>query len=294
MRGCGLKSTICSDMRIIFSRKGFDSSSGGCPSPVLPDGRLLPLPIPDARSTIRYRDLQMEGVNAGRLVSQLTRSRVKSSRGAHLDPDLLKGHLPRLAGWRPLLGQTGSAQGHLSKQGVQPGDLFLFFGLFREAEIYQRRWRFIPGTTARHLLWGWLQIDEIVHVDSLIPGEQPWLNYHPHLHGQPDSNNTLYLARQSLSLPGLKHIDGSGVFRQFDSRLQLTQPGSDKPSVWQLPAWFYPGDRPPLSYHHRAERWQINRSDCLLNAVARGQEFVLQADHYPQSAAWLSQLLMLP
>lgn len=279
-------------MRIIFSRKGFDSSSGGCPSPVLPDGRLLSLPIPDVRSKIRYRDLQIEGINPGRLVSQLTRSKVNSSSGAHLDPDLLNGHLPRLAGWRPLLGQTGSAQGHLSKQGIQPGDLFLFFGLFREAEIYQRRWRFIPGTSARHLLWGWLQIDEIVHVDSLTPGEQPWLNYHPHLHGEPDSNNTLYLARQSLSLPGLNHIAGSGVFEQFDPRLQLTQPGSDKPSVWQLPSWFYPADRQPLSYHHRAERWQINPSHCLLQAVARGQEFVLQADHYPQSAEWVAQLLM--
>lgn len=29
-------------MRIILSRKGFDSAAGGCPSPILPDGRLFP------------------------------------------------------------------------------------------------------------------------------------------------------------------------------------------------------------------------------------------------------------
>ena len=28
-------------MRLVLSRKGFDASSGGCASPILPDGRLL-------------------------------------------------------------------------------------------------------------------------------------------------------------------------------------------------------------------------------------------------------------
>ena len=35
-------------MRIILSRKGLDSATGGIPSPILPDGQLLPLPIPVA------------------------------------------------------------------------------------------------------------------------------------------------------------------------------------------------------------------------------------------------------
>ena len=33
-------------MKIILSRKGFDSSNGGCPSPIMPDGTLLSMPIP--------------------------------------------------------------------------------------------------------------------------------------------------------------------------------------------------------------------------------------------------------
>jgi hypothetical protein len=33
------------NVRIIFSRKGFDSASGGCPSPIV-DGMPIPLPIP--------------------------------------------------------------------------------------------------------------------------------------------------------------------------------------------------------------------------------------------------------
>ena len=31
-------------MKIILSRKGFDSANGGGPSPIFPDGRLLSLP----------------------------------------------------------------------------------------------------------------------------------------------------------------------------------------------------------------------------------------------------------
>lgn len=278
-------------MRIILSRKGFDSSSGGCPSPILPDGRMVSLPIPDSRSKVRYRDLKLVDVNAGRLVSQLTRSKIIGSNGAHLDPDLDVGHFPRMSGWRPLLGQTGSAQGHLQKQGVESGDIFLFFGLFRDAEIHNRRWRFVPGSKPRHVIWGWLQIDEILSVDSLDNDAYPWLNYHPHLHGEPDKNNTLYLARDSFSLPGMDEVSGSGTFDRFHPRLQLTQTSSNKPSQWQLPKWFSPDDRPPLSYHSKAERWQETQSHCLLNAVARGQEFVLLADQYPESSDWIRGLI---
>ncbi|MGC9778582.1 MAG: hypothetical protein HZR80_05015 [Candidatus Heimdallarchaeota archaeon] len=36
-------------LKAILSRKGFDSSFGGCPSPILPDGTLLSLPIPEMK-----------------------------------------------------------------------------------------------------------------------------------------------------------------------------------------------------------------------------------------------------
>ena len=49
-------------MKVILSRKGFDSSNGGCPSPILPDGTLLSLPIPtDDRD--KYEDLSWKRVN---------------------------------------------------------------------------------------------------------------------------------------------------------------------------------------------------------------------------------------
>ena len=41
-------------MKLILSRKGFDSANGGCPSPIL-DGRLCSLPIPDAGAPTQVR-----------------------------------------------------------------------------------------------------------------------------------------------------------------------------------------------------------------------------------------------
>ncbi|MEZ4682601.1 MAG: hypothetical protein R2932_51180 [Caldilineaceae bacterium] len=62
-------------MKIILSRKGFDSSSGGVASPILPDGTLLSLPIPDATGPITYADLEWQGHAVGTLVESLTRKR---------------------------------------------------------------------------------------------------------------------------------------------------------------------------------------------------------------------------
>lgn len=45
-------------MKIVLSRKGFDSSSGEVPSPILPDGTLLPQPIPDRRSVLSYDEVR--------------------------------------------------------------------------------------------------------------------------------------------------------------------------------------------------------------------------------------------
>ena len=43
--------------RIILSRKGFDSSSGGAASPILDDGGIYSIPIPwKIRSPNKYKD----------------------------------------------------------------------------------------------------------------------------------------------------------------------------------------------------------------------------------------------
>ncbi|QSP95797.1 hypothetical protein LPB19_05135 [Marinobacter salinisoli] len=280
-------------MRLILSRKGFDSSAGGCPSPVLPDGTLCVLPIPDEHSAIRYGDIWCGDRKLGKLVHDLSGGRVRAGHRAHLDPDIVAGAYPRSAGWRPVLGQAGSAQGHLRNQGVGAGDLFLFFGVFRQAELVRRRWRFVPGSRPFHALWGWLHIGEVVPVDQQTASRLPWAGYHPHLQGRTDGTDALYLASDSFQLPERSGvIPGSGAFPVLDESLVLTDPEGRLPTQWRLPAGFFPGNgRPPLSYHSKPGRWQLAPPWCYLSCAARGQEFVLDLAHYPELSPWLGGLL---
>lgn len=280
-------------MRLILSRKGFDSSSGGCPSPILPDGTMLSLPIPDRSSRIAYREIEQQGVNIGQLVVDLTGDPRRLRHYAHLDPDLDRDALPRADGWRPLLGQTGIAQGHLRKQGVQAGDLFLFFGLFRGVERTRSGWRFVRQAVAKHVLWGWLHIGEICKVDELQSDALPWARYHPHFHRKHDVNNTLYIAADGLRLNG-KDIDtpGGGLFRQIEDRLILTDPDAGSLTRWRLPLAFHPdAGKPLLSYHRTAERWRRGDGYCTVQSASRGQEFVLDTARVPGVTDWLSGLL---
>jgi len=49
-------------MKVILSRKGFDSGYGGFPSPVLPDGTMLSLPIPVSSGGMVF-SVKMEALN---------------------------------------------------------------------------------------------------------------------------------------------------------------------------------------------------------------------------------------
>ncbi|MCW8193363.1 hypothetical protein F6455_01020 [Proteobacteria bacterium 005FR1] len=280
-------------MRIILSRKGFDSSAGGCPSPILPDGSLCSLPIPDSQSLIRYADLNCHGVNMGSLVEHLTRGKSKRKHRAHLDPDLNAHALPREPGWRGILGQMGSAQGHLREQQVAPGDLFLFFGLFREVQQIKRKWSFVPNSRPRHVLWGWLQIESIVRVDDLAADELSWARYHPHFQYGPDRNNVLYLAAEQLVIDGKQTgIPGSGTFGQIENKLVLTAPDARLTSYWRLPEFFHPTKTTQLSYHLDRKRWTIDGDVCHLRSAGRGQEFVLTGADDAEVSDWLRKLLL--
>ena len=82
---------------VVLSRKGFDSGTGCIPSPILSDGTMISLPIPDAAGTVSYGDLSLNGHSFGKLVTDLkakrkTRNketkRLSAADRAHLDPTL--------------------------------------------------------------------------------------------------------------------------------------------------------------------------------------------------------------
>ena len=278
-------------MKLILSRKGFDSAHGGCPSPIV-DDRLCPLPIPDAGVPTRYRDiLSLDTVPMAKIVEDLTHRRVKGSDRAHLDPDLRRGAIARGAGWRPIFGQAGAAQSHLARNGVGPGDLFLFFGCFRRAERVGRAFRFVRNAPKLHVLFGWMQVARVERVTRGLAAEIPWASGHPHL-AQPDrfKNNTLYFASERLSSIGIA-ASGGGMFERIRPELILTQTDPYAGcSIWSLPRWFAPGRRPALSYHSKAARWTECPTSVRLRSAYPGQEFVLDVEQYPEARDWVRSI----
>ena len=187
-------------MKVILSRKGFDASNGGCPSPIMPDGTLLSLPIP-TNDRDRYEDLSWNGVNYAALLWQLRPGRAFSH--CHVDPDLRPGLRAGLAeGWKPAFGQAGAAQGVMANAGVEQGDLILFFGWFRRVEQGPDGYRFVRksadffGSADLHVIYGYLQIGEILTDPEKIAAYR----WHPHASGRFQNRpNALYLPAAQLS-----------------------------------------------------------------------------------------------
>ena len=102
-------------MKIIFNRKGFNSASGGAPSPIA-DGRPISIPIPYAiRSETTYGDLGL-----GAVVEWITRGRLTGASLCH--------HDPMFEGSRCAFGQIGPSQGHLAVRHEKERTIPLVFG----------------------------------------------------------------------------------------------------------------------------------------------------------------------
>lgn len=240
-------------MRIIFSRKGFDTGSGGAPSPII-GGRPISLPIPTRwHSTTTYGDVGLGGI-----VEAATRGRIQADHLCHEDPMFLDGHC--------LFGQCGAAQSHLSRQGVTEGDVFLFFGLFAEEETGERH----------HRIFGHMRVENKLEGDALLAAH-PVLSkaprQHPHLLGEWNANNCIYAGRGHLAATA-------------DPRLRLTTAGGPL-RVWDVPPWLSSAG---LTYHGRAERW---REDSQLEIVSRGQEFVTDIGDRAEPARWLDAIIRI-
>jgi len=62
--------------------------------------------------------------------------------------------------------------------------------------------------------------------------------------------------------------------------------------LWQLPAGFSPRGRSVLTYHDNPDRWSEVHDDVVhLQTVAKGQEFVLNLDEYPELVDWVAKVI---
>ncbi|GAC1361934.1 MAG: hypothetical protein NVSMB32_01670 [Actinomycetota bacterium] len=228
-------------MRVIFSRKGFDSSSGGRPSPILPDGRMVSLPIPESPrfaglpGARRYADLRLAGqgtyLEAMRSlgIGQVTEGGrgipLTEATTCHLDPDIQPGLVPRPLGWQAIFGQAGAPQSHLARQGVGVGDIFVFFGWFRRTRHEGGTLRYASDKPI-HALWGYLAIGGVVPITADV--DIAWAADHPHFSRRARVANTAYIASQQLDLgpglSGLRPLPGAGTF-SFSDQVRLSRPG---------------------------------------------------------------------
>lgn len=46
-----------------------------------------------------------------------------------------------------------------------------------------------------------------------------------------------------------------------------------------------------MSYHAKANRWEIREDGVILRSVAKGQEFVVDGAFYPELESWVGDLI---
>lgn len=252
-------------MKIILSRKGFDSSYGGMASPILPDGTLLSMPIPSKEERVKYTDLYYNDVSYYDIIRTLKpTTKIEEKYTCHLDPDIRREVAKRSEGWRPAFGQEGAALSHLQNQGVGIGDLFLFYGWFKQTE-YSRDGKlcYVKGAPDQHIIYGWFQVGQIIDSPADVPA---WLSTHPHNSPERWNSklNAIYIASDSLSLNS--KLSGAGCLHYSD-KLVLTKKGCSR-SVWDLPDFMR---NIPISYN--ANAWQ----EKGFMSAKKGQEFVFEA-----------------
>ena len=256
----------------------------------MPDGTLVSLPIPLGPSPVTYRDVYHNGSPLADLVTPLSRGRVTADHPCHLDPDLRRESRARLPGWRPIFGQCGPALSHLRNEGVKPGDLFIFFGWFREVIREGGSLRFSPEAPDLHVIFGWLQAGVVVDSPEEFAAEHTWARGHPHVEATLGDPNGLFVAASRLQVAEGIDLPGAGTFPRYASSLQLTKPGATR-RHWSLPRWFLresPLER--LSYHRTPQPWREAGDQVELASVGRGQEFVMELPEAPDPRRWLADL----
>ena len=240
-------------MKIVFSRKGFDSAAGGAPSPII-NGLPVSIPIPAThRSQTTYGHLGL-----GAVVREITKNRFTENSLCHCDP-MFQGRMCAF-------GQTSAAQSHLSNNNVGVGDVFLFFGLFSG----------IDGKDRHHRIFGFLQVEEVLHLGAnpKLEDQPPGFEIqHPHTIGVWDANNTIYIGVGQTA-------------KTSDAELNLSVKGNQV-SKWSIPPWL---KSTGLTYHGRRDRWG---DDCTLQVVPRGQEFITDITGNKDASSWLEKIVLL-
>lgn len=281
-------------MKIIFSRKGFDSGFGNLPSPILPDGKMLSIPIPEVakdvdyiknRKISKYSDLIYENESYLKVIKDLKNERLPKmchSIECHVDPDIENRYTKSPKGWKPAFGQKGNAAKHLDDNEVTIGDVFLFFGWFRMAEKVGDKYQYIKSAPDIHAIYGYMEIGNIIYDDKIIKREYP---YHPHAQYAIDpntkQNNRLYIPCENFS-----YLEGTPGYKMlnYSEKRRLTAPNETKRGMWSLPEFFRNIE---MTYHPNLKNVDLTK----FRSASRGQEFICKCDGNKEIENWLKDIL---
>lgn len=239
-----------------MSRKGFDVTAGGYPSPIFAD-RFVPMPIPEAESGQFYKNLKFPKTQDTLLKVMLDLG-ISQYSEAHLDPDLsLDYHSANPPNWVRSFGQWGSSATILS--GVDAGALFLFYGWFRKVEKNaQNEYKYLQESGA-HYIYGYLRVTKVVKGTAEIRAALP---YHPHSRYQAADKNLLFLGSEG------------GIFN-FSESLRLTAPDSLHRSIWHVPSFF---TELPMSGAYELQGSLPDSKKVMIQFKGRNQQELLISD----------------
>lgn len=262
------------ERKIILSRKGFDSKNGGKPSPILPDGTMLSIPIPDKYECLAYEELFYEEKSYLRIIRDLgyKGDLIK----CHLDPDLRYDSTKRDYSWKACFGQSGTAASHLKSQGVSVGDIFLFFGWFRKTEYNSHgKLQYAKDAPDVHAIFGYLQVGEVANNSH----ERKKYHWHPHANEELYKNDLNFIFVSADRLLD-SELSGAGVLK-FNDDLCLTKKDLSR-SKWKLPECL---SNVQITYHNSNN----NKKDYFQSAMI-GQEFVF--DSSDEIEEWISNIVI--
>lgn len=263
-------------MKIILSRKGYDSSYGGGASPIMPNGDLISIPIPSVNNEIGtgYSEINYGTKSYLELMKELG-LKIPKDEDCHFNPDLILNATEREPNWTGIFGQNGYALTHLEKTPLEKGDLFLFFGSFKRT--YHKKTLQFERDNERHIIFGYLIIDKIIKPQD--DPENVIFSSHPNFKNADHYKNcnTVYIAKDE---------NGYGTFK-YRNELVLTREGYSK-SQWELPMIFHPKNGTQIS-RHSDKNIEIREDKMLLNSVGIGHDFVIEGN--PEIEKWAKDLI---
>ena len=221
-------------MRIILSRKGFDSANGGIVSPIMEDGTLLSFPIP-SNDQDGFEDLFYQDQSYAHILKDLNYKEHPKYHNCHVDPDLnMDRRKNMIDGWCPVFGQVNASAAYLLKNvEIKIGDLFLFFGNYHKVKYVDGKYQYIKKTGDFYsdhdlqVIWGYMQVGRIIEDSE----EQRKYFWHPHSYSyyiNQEHSNVMFVGTEKLSFN--ENMPGAGVLKFREDRV-LTAKNCNK-ATW--------------------------------------------------------------